>query len=257
MYGTKPKRVYLRYHSPKYQQIPSQKKMHLFQKRQAFNFEISVRKVTVLGTSQPPSAPVSVVWSRGTQLATTCEKLIPRSGPSNGSTDFNETLHMVCTLFTSSDRDAVGAPTFLCKLATLKLCEGRRCVGKGKIDLALFASCTKEPKSLALNLIRSNKSVGLLAISISASAGSANDDGGGSESESVASEASTFASECSESDVANLADVESTDRVVTEGIEPSLLREEGGGRRGKSGDNSVASSNPFSEEFSEKNKGRR
>lgn len=184
-------------------------------KRCLYHFTLHVRKVTIVGTSNPPSAPVRVEWSRGSHLEITEAKSIPRSGSNAGSVDFEETLRLTCTMFITSSEDKPTKTTFLPKPATLKLCEGRICLGKGKIDLALYAICV-EPKNLVLTLTRSGRSVGMLSFRISARAG----DFPGSDAESTASEASSMASGsfASEHDIANLADLTNHDVVSADMI---------------------------------------
>ena len=166
--------------------------------------------VSVVGNAI--SGPVMVEWQRGSHVATTAEATIPRSGPSAGSVLFDEALSLSCTMFSNGSSD-----TFQPKSAAFKLRAGRRLIGTCKVDLAMLAALT-EPKTFALNLKRSNKSIGMLSIRMMSArcAGEADvdrDSDGSDESDAstVASDASAF------SDVGNLDDVSRADVRVPHG----------------------------------------
>ena len=139
-----------------------------------YQFEVVVSRFEPKQPLPPATGGVAVLWTRGSKTAMTGERQIDEdSSSSTGRCTpvwFEEQLQLICTLF----RDTNGFSEKLCTLALLEnrmvgKLAGTRTLGKCKVDISPFAALDgtpTEPRALAVELLRSQKSIGTLHVKI-------------------------------------------------------------------------------------------
>ena len=139
-----------------------------------YQYEVVVSRFEPKQPLPPATGGVAVLWTRGSKTAMTGERQIDEdSSSSTGRCTpvwFEEQLQLICTLF----RDTNGFSEKLCTLALLEnrmvgKLAGTRTLGKCKVDISPFAALDgtpTEPRALAVELLRSQKSIGTLHVKI-------------------------------------------------------------------------------------------